>query len=380
VLPVTAQLAVAAENGKKMREQLNLNRWSVVAALSLAVTACGGGGSDGGGPPEPGSSPAPTVPSPPPPAAAVNPDLVTDVAPATYAAGSVERGAWDLLQSQRRACGFGLLNQDTRLDTAAASHPFYLAQNTIDHPGTVYGGHFQDPAEAHFYGVAPWDRAARAGFPESVAEIFTATLRTYSNASPSPLVSDEALGRTRMRGMLHTVYHLSGAMWAGRHGGIGSANLTGPRSETRTQNMFVLDVVVSDESDDRKQKLGTGVLVTYPCDQLSGVGTSFAPADEEPNPFPDVADDSVLYGPPIYFKVDAGSTLEVMQARLATADGRDVPVRSLAPSNDPARILRANEFFIVPTNALASATSYTVTSSGSVNGTPFTKTFTFTTR
>lgn len=364
-----------------MQKNLNAARLAVLAAMALSIAACGGGGSDTGTPPVASPAPAPSVPNPPPPPpAAVNPDLVTNVAPATYAANTVEKGAWDLLLSQRGACGFGLLNQDTRLDVAAAAHPYYLVKNTIDNPGTMYGGHFEDPATPYFYGVAPWDRARRAGFPDSVAEIATTTLRTYSTANPSPLISDEALGRTAMGDLINTVYHLKGAMWAGRYGGVGSANMTGPRSATRTQNMFVLDALVSDESDTLKQKLGTGVVATYPCEGLTDVSTSFAPADESPNPFPEVVDDQVFYGQPIYFKVDSGGTLEVKAARLAAADGSDVPVRTLTKATDPAAIITANEFFMVPTSALVAASTYTVTASGTVDGVAFTKTFAFKTR
>ncbi len=363
-----------------MQKNQNAARLAMLASMALTVAACGGGGSDAGAPVVSSPAPAPTVPSPPPPPTAVNPDLVTNVVPATYAAGTVEKGAWDLLLGQRGACGFGLLNQDTRLDVAAAAHPYYLVKNTMDNPGTMYGGHFEDPATPYFYGVAPWDRAKRAGFPESVAEIATTTLRTYSTASPSPLISDEALGRTGMGDLINTVYHLKGAMWAGRYGGVGYANMTGPRSETRTQNMFVLDALVSDESDNQKQKLGTGVVATYPCEGLSDVATSFAPAYESPNPFPEVIDDKVLYGPPIYLKVDAGGTLEVKVAKLAAADGSDVPVRTLTKATDPASIITANEFFMVPTSALAAATTYTVTASGTVDGVAFSKTFAFKTR
>lgn len=367
-----------------MQKNLNAARLAILAAMALSISACGGGGSDASAPPVASPAPGPSVPNPPPPPppppAAVNPDLVINVAPATYAAGTVERGAWDVLLSQRGACGFGLLNQDTRLDVAAAAHPYYLVKNTIDNPGTLYSGHFEDAATPYFYGVAPWDRAKRAGFPDSVAEIFTTTLRTYGTATPSPLISDEALGRTEMRDLINTVYHLKGAMWAGRYGGVGSANMTGPRSATRTQNMFVLDALVSDEGDTLKQKLGTGVVATYPCEGLSDVATSFAPADELPNPFPDVVDDQVYYGQPIYFKVDSGSTLEVKTARLAAADGSDVVVRTLTKASDPAALITANEFFMVSTTALAAASTYTVTASGTVDGVAFVKTFAFKTR
>lgn len=368
--------AITLNRGNKA----NLARLAGVCALVATIAACGGGG----GTADPVA--APTTPTPAPPSSgspptATNPDLVTTVQPATYAAGTAEKGAWDLLLSQRAACGFGLLNQDTRLDVASAAHANYLGQNTIDNPGTVFTGHFEDPTRPHFYGVAPWDRAAAAGFPDSVTEIFSQISRIYSTAAPAPIVADEAAGSETMRGLIHTVYHLSGAMWAGRFGGIGAVNKTGAFSETRTQNMFIVNALVSNEADANKQKLGTGVVASYPCDGLTGVGTTFTPAQESPNPFPDITSISVAYGTPVYFKADAGSALIVTAVQIKNvADGTVQPHRALDKATDQAGHIQSNEYFIVPTAALKTGARYTVTAAGTLDGTSFSKTFTFQTR
>jgi hypothetical protein len=357
----------------------NVTRLAGICALAAVIAACGGGG----GSADPVAAPTPT-PAPPnsgPPPTATNTDLVTNVQPATYAVGTAEKGAWDLLLSQRSACGFGLLNQDTRLDIASAAHANYLSQNTIDNPGTVFTGHFEDPARPYFFGVAPWDRAAAAGFQDSVTEIFSQVQRIYSTSAPAPIAADEAMGSETMRGLIHTVYHLSGAMWAGRSGGIGSVNKTGVFSDTRTQNMFMIDALVSNESDANKQRLGSGVVASYPCDGLTGVGTTFIPAQESPNPFPEITSVAVTYGTPVYFKSDAGSTLTIASAQITNAtDGTVQPHRTINQSTDQAGHIKSNEYFVVPTVALKSGTRYSVTATGVLDGTAFTKTFTFQTR
>lgn len=362
------------------KESRNLARLAGICALVGMVAACGGGGGSAD-PVAAAPTPTPAPPNSGSPPAATNPDLVTVVQPATYAAGTAEKGAWDLLLSQRGACGFGLLNQDTRLDVASAAHANYLSQNTIDNPGTIFTGHFEDRTRPYFYGVAPWDRAAAAGFPDSVTEIFSQISRNYSTAAPAPIVANEAMGAETMRRLIHTVYHLSGAMWAGRFGGMGIANKTGVFSETRTQNMFVVDALVSNEADANKQKLGTGVVASYPCDGLTGVGTTFIPAEESPNPFPDITSISAVYGTPVYFKADAGSTLTVTSVEISNAaDGAVQPHRVLDKASDQAGHLQSNEYFVVPTTALQNGARYTVTAAGTLNGSAFRKTFTFQTR
>ena len=168
-------------------------------------------------------------------------------------------------------------------------------------------------------------------------------------------------------------------MWAGRQGGIGATNGAGLYStEGWTQNLYALVALVSDEPDARKQKLGTGTVASYPCAGLTEVWPDFAPAKESPNPFPDVTSRSVVYGTPIYLKTDPDSVLLVSSAEIrGNADGVSIPVRTITKSTDAVNQLRANEFFMVPTTALAAASSYTVTVSGTVDGTAFTKTFTF---
>lgn len=354
-------------------------RIAALFAVAASLAACGGGGSAAD--PEPPSSGTPSpAPVPGPSPVAGGPDLQTSVPPATYAAGSLHKGAWDLLQSQRAACGFGLLLQDERLDAASQAHAYYLGQNTIENPDRFFIGHYEDPAWPYYTGVAPWDRAAAAGFPDSVSEILTNQGINYPVQFPSPFGTDEAQGAQGMRDLINTVYHLKGAMWAGRRGGIGAVSLIGPAGTGREQSQFRLVMQASDETDALKQRLGAGVVATYPCDGLAGVATTWYPVTESPRPFPDVGLEEA-YGPPIYLKADAGSILQVGEARIARADGAaTVAHRTLAQADDPAGLLESHELFVVPTAALAPSTAYTVTVSGLLNGQAFTTSFTFSTQ
>ena len=281
--------------------------------------------------------------------------------------------------AQRSTCGFGLLQQDSRLDVASAAHTYYLVQNSLDRKLNV-GGHFEDPTWTYFYANAPWDRAAKAGFPVSVSEILDAQTFTQGSSSPAPFAAGEALGASSMRSLIETVYHARGALWGGRSGGIGSTLGTGPFQTGFNMTVYRIVAEVSDEADSLKQKLGTGNIATWPCAGLTGVAGVFVPATESPNPFPEITSTTVTYGTPIYFKADPGSVLVVSTATVTKVlDNSMLVLRQLTKANDPVAEIGANEVFVVPTTALAKASSYTVNATGTLNGTAFTKTFTFAT-
>ena len=352
-------------------------RQLVIAAVAAAsaLTGCGGGGSD-----SPVSAGLVVPPATSPPSTGVNPDLVTSVTPPTYAAGTTEKGAWDVLMAQRSACGFGLLQQDSRLDVASKAHTDYLVKNSLDRKVSVIG-HGEDPTWTYFYGAGPDDRAARALFPTGVSENLDEFLSLQSASLPAPRTAGEALGASSMRTLIETVYHARGAFWAGRSGGTGASLATGPSATAGfNQTQFRMVAEVSNEADALKQKLGTGNLATWPCNGLTGVRGTFTPATEAPNPFPDVTSASTKYGTPIYFKVDPGSVLMITTATLTRpSDGSVLTTRMLNKSSDPTAQIGANEAFIVAITALAAGSSYTVNITGTVDGVAIARTFGFST-
>ena len=92
-------------------------------------------------------------------------ELPTLDAPApTYAEGSAELAAYRMLSQERERCGFGVLRQDARLDTAARAHAVYMAKNfnwTMAFPVSAA----ENPSKPAFYEEAPWTRAPKAGYP-----------------------------------------------------------------------------------------------------------------------------------------------------------------------------------------------------------------------
>lgn len=353
--------------------------------LAGMLAACGGGG---GGAADPVvGSPAPVpAPAPAPAPTVINPSLQTlaDVGAATYPSGSAQRGAWDVLQGERVACGFGAVAQDTRLDAANDAHQRYLTELSLA-TGTSWIGHFEtagDAASAWFSGTDPTARAVHAGMPVHawVSEILTALYNVSTKASPNMVALDEARGAASMRELIGTVYHLTGAMAEGKLAGVGVSYQRGSYalSPTNDFEQYRFGVQVASLAGGDLQKLGTGNVASYPCSGATQVKGVFVPATESPNPFPDVTLTSVAYGTPIYFKADRGSVLTVAAIAVTkVSDGSAVPVRTLTSSTDPAHEVLGHEFFAVPTAALAVGETYRVVANGNVGNAAWAKNFTF---
>lgn len=367
---------------------------SLFAAFAAAalLSACGGGGSNApatSAPPPPVSAPAPIEPpvtAPPPAPAPANPSLVTSVSSPTYAAGTVEKGAWAVLMHERAACGFGLVQQDTRIDAASQAHAYHLAKNSAER-NVYYIGHFEDPNLPYFAGNSPADRLAASGFPitgsSSEENLDTATF-SYVAGSRAPFVTmNETRGAASMRTLLTSVYHLLGVLHDGRLGGTGSDYQVGSMVQgttTFTVEHYRFGVTLA-AVDSNPQRLGSGNLATYPCAGATAASASWQPANESPAPFSDVTSTSTstLYGTPVYFKADPGSTLVVNSATVTrVSTGVAVALRQLTKSNDPNAAIKDNEVFIVPTSPLVVGAAYDVVATGTLDGVAFARKFTFT--
>ncbi len=304
------------------------------------------------------------------------PDLVTSVSAPTYAAGSVERGGWSVLMAERGACGFGLLQQDTRLDAASLAHANYLVSQSAVNGGPA-SGHGEQAGTAGYTGGNALTRAVAQGFPTApIDEIITAEYTVRPTAQGAAFAFDEAQGAASMRQLLGTVYHLSGSMYGGRVGGIAAAHGTFATTGGNSEEDYRFGALIA-TLDANPQRLGTGTVATYPCAGATQLTSTFKPATESPNPFPDITNTSTVYGTPVYLKVDAGSVLTVTSATITRGDGTVVATRQITKAVDPSGELGANEFFAIPASALLVGATYSVQVAGTVDGTPFNKAFTF---
>jgi hypothetical protein len=113
-------------------------------------------------------------------------------------------------------------------------------------------------------------------------------------------------------------------------------------------------------------------MATYPCGGSTNIPSSFAPADESPNPFPNLTLSSQKVGPPIYVKVDAGQVLVVTSYSIKL-NSTVIPATLIDYDYDlsVAGEVGRNEVFLVPNVALTPYATYQVTLNGTINGTAF---------
>lgn len=344
--------------------------------LSLSLVACGGGGggSEGSSSTPTAQTPVPqTVPQQPAQPATVG-SLQSEVPAPTYAQNTGELEAFSYLNRVRTQCGFGAVAQNTKLDTAARAHSNFLLEGSS--ANTYLVGHYESDTNNPFYrGNAPSDRASAASYGASVREILTASVNQYATASPVALLTDAERGSKAMRDLVNTVGHARDAFSGARVVGFGDEQ----KSFTAVAGGLDLTTVhyrfgALLGPQEGTQLLGAGQVASYPCAASQDVEYAFAPATEDPNPFPAITSTSVEVGPPIYLRADPGAVLNVEAKSLKDAAGVEVAVRTDVGALD------GHEFFMVPSSALLPNTVYTVSLKGTANGVAFNRTFTFKTK
>jgi uncharacterized protein YkwD len=301
-------------------------------ALTVLVVACGGGGSSGGSTTAPTSNPS---------------TIVASVPAANYAAGSQEKAAYDYLNAERAKCGFGLLAQNAKLDTAAAAHANYIVANN------AYG-HGETVGATGFTGTTPAARATAAG---------------YSAWWVGEGVSYMPTGLSSIKALLGAPYHLNGVIYGAQDVGVGY------KIDTRIGffNTLVVNPGVA-LSVGKPQTPSAGTVLTYPCSVSSIVDKSFT---ESINWATGVG--TGYGGTPVGIYTPNGEALSITSASYTAVGGGIVPVSILTEANDPNKLLYKNIVNLIPPTSLVANTTYRVQVAGTAAGVAFTKDFNFTT-
>lgn len=339
------------------------------AVLAAILAGCGGGGGSGAGDAAGGTAASPEAQ---PATAAAAPAGSSDGPSATYAAGSDTDAAWSYLQRARTQCGFGAVAQNAQLDAASRAHAEYLIAESAGATPTT--GHGEPNVNNTFFtGNSPSDRAVQAGYGPRVVEILSASIEVYGPNSRARQPTSAERGERAMRSLLNSVAHLSAAVSGARVAGIGAQ--TSSREDGGANTLTVnhrLGALLG--LAEGMQLLGAGKVATYPCAGSVDIDYAFAPATEEPNPFPEITDSRIEVGPPIYLRADAGATVAMSSWSLKDAAGLELPVRTAVGP------IAEHEFFMVPAVRLAPGATYTVNLVGSANGVAFDRSFSFKTR
>lgn len=331
--------------------RLNIRTSALTILAAAVLAACGGGGdSDNNSSSTHSSTPTPAATSVP---------LVTSVATPTYVASSPEKIIFDKVNAERMKCGFGAIQQNTLLDTAAKNHALYIQANK------EYG-HTESVGKPGFTGVNPGDRANFAGYKSS------------------SLVS-EGISYTSNQTLEESVLH---QLQAPYH----SLNMLGQFTDIGISHIPSRDNYMS-EVDITNFNYGSGGLAigqlpsatgsagvrTYPCDGVTGVLASFY--GETPSP---IARNmrTAPAGHPIMVIGDFQKNLTLTSASvIEVPTGRSLPIHRLSTAANDINpgYLSSHVGYVLPDVPMLPNTAYSVTVSGSNNGQAFTRNFTFST-
>jgi uncharacterized protein YkwD len=278
---------------------------------------------------------------------------------ASYTSGSQELAAFNFINARRGACGFGLLKQDTRLDTAAFAHAKYIATPS---PAAISHIEAKSVAPDLFTGINPSDRAIAQGYPVALPyfdEDFGAGTLVEANFA-EVLASD----------LMNAPLHLLSLLRPNRDIGVGVY------SAERATNSLPFRTVVLKMSTTVGTQEPIGVQ-TYPCAGSEVPGAFYG--NEIPDPFPGRNYAINPTGSPLAVMARTGSQLVLTTYSLRKAgDARELALNLLSSANRGMNI-RSSEVVLIPELPLAPASTFDVKVAGTLNGIAWAKEFSFTT-
>lgn len=292
--------------------------------------------------------------------------IVTTAAPTpTYANGSEEAAAFNLLNAERARCGFGTLVQSTQIDAAAQSHADWGLSNWV-------WSHYENGTNypLSYTGYSANDRVIAQGYTDlgNAGEVMAGDIGTSAKAG---------LGSQHMRRLLSAPFHLRILTAGYRDVGFSIRS----NSDAGSTNAAVYEQVnLAYKQSTSKQLQSSSSILTYPCEGTTGV--NYRLTSETPNPVPgrDLAANPL--GHPIVVRVREGNALSISDVSLRNlATNSLVTLRSSATTkaNDTSGRFMSNEAYVIPDSPLIQNTSYRVTMTGTNSNVPFTKTFVFST-
>lgn len=335
---------------------MNTKKTVLTIAVSCLIAACGGGGgsespSTGGGVPE---TPKENYP--------------VNVTPSSYADKN-RTDIYDFINKNRTACGFSSVKQRAELDESAGRHAKYLQVNKVL-------SHVEYAGSPEFYAATLSERIAKAGFEtmgatEIASSVSGGTLFAGSGASNTR----EPSGLDNIKELFATVYHLQAAFVEHSDMGIGfsiSENLSGVPQTTNFYSAAVVNFGTPKGSQPVAY-VGSDVR-TFPCEGVADVSPMFM--GEAPSPFPARDFSTAPMGTPIYVAAPSSQKIALSSYKV-TGGGGSVQAQALTSANDPQRLIKENEAFVVPDTPLQSNTLYQVEISGTVDGKPFSRSFAY---
>jgi uncharacterized protein YkwD len=328
------------------------NRWTTTLAgiaAALALAACGGGGSSND------SGPVAVTPQPATPVVVVTPPPVAPVVvtPETGAPSAVGNTAIDgrnWLNYRRGQVGVAAMTQSVLIDRAAQAHSDYQKLNNEITHDEVSG-------KPGYTGSDLLTRLNAAGYSfgnnsYAYGEVISATTNNSGFYMAEELIT--------------AIYHRF-VIFEPQFKEIG----TGAATTSQSYTYFTADFAANNGYG---PGLGGGKVVTWPYSGQTAVTPNFFSDYEAPDP---VAGQNEV-GYPVSVHADITALLTVQSFTIQPRGGSALSAKLLQHSTDAET--PASAAAIVPLTVLRGATTYDVSFSGTADGVPVTKSWSFTTK
>jgi uncharacterized protein YkwD len=319
-------------------------RWrSLIAALVVAssLAACGGSGDSTGSV----ASASPAAASPQAPAMPVA--APAPAAPVLTGNIAVDGRIW--INYRRAQLGVPAMAENVQINNAALGHSEYLRINNVM-------SHDQVAGKPGFTGASLKDRLNGAGYTIPASGFAFGEVISGTTNSSGFFMAEE---------LVTAIYHRF-VMFEPKFREIG----TGAATSSRGYNYFTANFA-------SRGGFGPGIaanaMVTWPFNGQAGVTPNFMSDSEEPDPVPDR--NEVGYPISVHANLDAPVTMQNFTVR--PRGGSNLEVLVVHPSTSAKE---RTAVAIVPLAPLKAATTYEVSFSGTVNGAPVTRDWSFTTR
>jgi uncharacterized protein YkwD len=303
---------------------------STITALlcALVLAACGGGDSN---------------------PARNSTGLTQNLTTATGQSGDTASDGFNWFNQRRLQAGLAAVSRNSLLDAAALGHSNYQQINNVISHGQV-------PGAPGFTGQRLQDRLAAAGyrFPQNnfaYGEVISATTGSSGVEAAEDLI-----------GAIYHRFVIFEPMF--QEAGAGAA------SASNGYTYFTVNFAANSLS----AGVGRGNLVTYPTAGQQSVERAVFSDQETPDPVPE----QNQIGYPISVHADIIADVVVQSFTVRPRGGSPLAVRLHTHDQDPETPTSAAA--IIPLAALAPATTYDVQFTGTVDGIPANRSWSFTTR
>jgi hypothetical protein len=332
-----------------------------VASLTLLLAACGGGGSTAPTSSTTSSGSTSTA------ASSTIPAGTTQASP-SYPAGSVQAAMFAQINAYRTTCGFPAVQQNTLLDQAAANHANYMVQNGDQVTDDEVQG------KPGFTGVTGQDRANALGWPAAIgAGTGSTALYNYDFATGTAgTLTPTEMGQGLVNKWATGVYHQFLVIGA-------PINYIGLGVAQTTNQGFELDMASEEDAIDwsASNTIPSGAPLTFPCQGVSGISYGVHAGGEIPAP-PNTSANG--FGTPVAVMGNLNDQVMLTKGSMVnTGTGATISLNILNANNDPNKELYDFQSVAYPAAPLSPNTAYQVDLTGTINGNPFSRSFTFTT-